>query len=49
MDEITYIMQEIYSESPSDIQFPLKCGQESNVYMMLSFEIRIEVSMENAY
>ena len=49
MDEITYIMQEIYSESPSDIQFPLECGQQSNVYMMLSFKICIEVSIEKAY
>ena len=48
MDEITYIMQEIYSESPSDIQFPIECGQQSNVYMILIFEICIEVSIENA-
>ena len=41
-------MQEIYSESPNDIKFPVKCGRHSNVYMMLRFEIHIEVSMENA-
>ena len=42
-------MQEIYSESPSDIQFPFECGQHPNLYMILSFEICIEVSIQNAY